>query len=182
MAASNKRKAASSPVPKQRKFGDKITLHCNDEKKTPRRKTAKGGKSKLASRKRKVSSPSLKENQYAVAFIPECAPTHSNADDPNVSSEAPTIFDKKLQLPEVRMVGRLNPLRCQPRLTDEPIDLEAYTKRHEKHEKEEKQILRRDRIWQNEVRYRSRLLRLQQTPPPFRDFRIVVMRKARNVK
>ncbi|VDN21420.1 unnamed protein product [Cylicostephanus goldi] len=40
------------------------------------------------------------------------------------------------------MVGRLNPLRCQPRLTDERIDLEAYTKRHEKHEKEEKQILR----------------------------------------
>ncbi|EYC18596.1 hypothetical protein Y032_0027g1603 [Ancylostoma ceylanicum] len=40
----------------------------------------------------------------------------------------------------------------------------------------------KDRIWQNEVRYRSRLLRIQQTPPPFRDFRIVVMRKPRVIK
>ncbi|KAK6741042.1 hypothetical protein RB195_009099 [Necator americanus] len=208
MAASNKRKQAASPTPKQRRFGDKIALHhCNDEKKFSRRKTLKrsssvrqllddglrkyvfaalkavNAKSKFSTRKRKVSSPSQKENQYAVAFIPECGSAHNSIEDPNVCPELPFLNGtKQLQLPEVKMVGRLSALRSQPRLTDERVDVDTYVKRHEKLEKEEKQLLRRDRIWQNEVRYRSRLLGIQQTPPPLRDFRIVVMRKARIIK
>ncbi|KAL6727599.1 hypothetical protein Aduo_009462 [Ancylostoma duodenale] len=186
MASSNKRKPAASPSPKQRRFGDKIALHhCNDDKKFSRRKTVKvvEAKSKFTTRKRKVSSPSQKENQYAVAFIPNCESAHSYIEDNSVCPEIPLLHGvKNLQLPEVKMVGRLSALRCQPRLTDERVDADVYAKRHEKLEKEEKQILRRDRIWQNEVRYRSRLLRIQQTPPPFRDFRIVVMRKPRIIK
>ncbi|ETN79719.1 hypothetical protein NECAME_02542 [Necator americanus] len=186
MAASNKRKQAASPTPRQRRFGDKIALHhCNDEKKFSRRKTLKAvnAKSKFSTRKRKVSSPSQKENQYAVAFIPECGSAHNSIEDPNVCPELPFLNGtKQLQLPEVKMVGRLSALRSQPRLTDERVDVDTYVKRHEKLEKEEKQLLRRDRIWQNEVRYRSRLLGIQQTPPPLRDFRIVVMRKARIIK
>ncbi|VDM75845.1 unnamed protein product [Strongylus vulgaris] len=103
----SKRKTASSPTPKQRRFGDKIAIHhCNNDKKFSKRKSTK--------------------------------------EEPNAYVEPTFVSDvKKVQLPEVRVVGRLTALRCQPRLTDERVDVEAYVKRHEKHEKEEKQILRR---------------------------------------
>nr|CDJ88313.1 unnamed protein product [Haemonchus contortus] len=183
MAASNKRKSAASPAPKPRRFGDRIVVpHCSDEKKFSRRRPSKSiteGKTKFLGRKRKVSSPAQKENQCAIAMITSNAVDPLlNGDDQNTTENAVSFNDKELQLPEVRMVGHLTALRCQPRLTDERVDLELFAKRHEKLEKEEKQILRRDRIWQNEVRRRSRLLRIQRTPPPrFRDFRIVVLRK-----
>ncbi|KAK5979708.1 hypothetical protein GCK32_016938 [Trichostrongylus colubriformis] len=188
MAASNKRKAAASPAPKPRRFGDKIALHhCNDEKKLSRKRASRTiaeGKAKFLGRKRKVSSPGQKENQCAVALITKNAVNPFVCGDEQSATESSVSFgDKELQLPEVRMVGHLTALRCQPRLTDERVDIEIYVKRHEKLEKEEKQILRRDRIWQNEIRRRSRLLRIQQTPPRFRDFRIVVLRKlTRNFK
>ncbi|KAK6029646.1 hypothetical protein OSTOST_04241 [Ostertagia ostertagi] len=180
--ASNKRKSAASPAPKPRRFGDKIALHhCNDEKKFSRKRPSKAlaeGKSKFLGRKRKVSSPGQKENQCTVALITKNAISPLlKGEEQNRTENSVPFSDKELQLPEVRMVGHLTALRCQPRLSDEPVDLEVYAKRHEKLEKEEKQILRRDRIWQNEVRRRSRLLRIQQTPPRFRDFRIVVLRK-----
>ncbi|KAK6042087.1 hypothetical protein COOONC_20407 [Cooperia oncophora] len=139
-------------------------------------KTIAEGKAKFLGRKRKVSSPGQKENQCTVALITKNAINPLvNGDEQNTTEKS--VNGKELQLPEVRMVGHLTALRCQPRLTDERVDLEIYAKRHEKLEKEEKQILRRDRIWQNEVRRRSRLLRIQQSPPRFRDFRIVVLRK-----
>ncbi|KAJ1347786.1 hypothetical protein KIN20_002943 [Parelaphostrongylus tenuis] len=187
MAASNnkRKKIAGSPAPRQRRFGDKISLyHCNNEvKKLPKKKTPKAssvaeGKAKFAGRKRRISSPSQKENQYGVATVSKSVTNPpGNGNDLNGCLES--SFDKGLQLPEVRMVGRLTALRCQPRLTDEHVETEVFIKRHEKLEKEEKQILRRDRIWQNELRIRSHLLRVQQNSPPFRDFRIVLIRRSR---
>uniref|UniRef100_A0A0K0DGW8 TPX2 C-terminal domain-containing protein n=1 Tax=Angiostrongylus cantonensis TaxID=6313 RepID=A0A0K0DGW8_ANGCA len=146
MAASNKRKTAGSPVPRQRRFGDKIAVyHCNEEKKQAKKKISKvpvaEEKMKLSGRKRRIPSPSQKENHYAVAIVPKTTLNSlSNVDDRSARVESPV--NKLLQLPEVRMVGRLMALRCQPRLTDERVETEVFVKRHEKLEKEEKQILR----------------------------------------
>ncbi|VDM62435.1 unnamed protein product [Angiostrongylus costaricensis] len=99
-------------------------------------------KTKLTGRKRRIPSPSQKENHYAVAIVPKTSLNSLNhVDDRSARVESPV--NKMLQLPEVRMVGRLTALRCQPRLTDERVETEVFVKRHEKLEKEEKQILRR---------------------------------------
>ncbi|VDL65972.1 unnamed protein product [Nippostrongylus brasiliensis] len=168
--ASNRRKPAASPAPKPRRFGDKIALHhCNDEKKLARKRMTKAleGKAKFLGRKRKVSSPSQKENQFSVGFVTK-----------NTLNTLQSGADQKLENSLLLCDKEL-----QPRLSDERVDTEAYIKRHEKCEKEEKQILRRDRIWQNEIRRRSRLLRIEQAPPRHRDFRIVLLRKlSRSVK
>ncbi|VDL66871.1 unnamed protein product, partial [Nippostrongylus brasiliensis] len=141
------------------------------------------GKAKFLGRKRKVSSPSQKENQFSVGFVTKNTLNTLQSGADQKLENSLLLCDKELQVPEVRMVGRLTALRCQPRLSDERVDTEAYIKRHEKCEKEEKQILRRDRIWQNEIRRRSRLLRIEQAPPRHRDFRIVLLRKlSRSVK
>ncbi|VDO29684.1 unnamed protein product, partial [Heligmosomoides polygyrus] len=100
-------------------------------------------KAKYLGRKRKVSSPSQKENQFNAAVISRGSLNNNSIADDQNQLESLLVTDKELQLPEVRMVGHLTALRCQPRLSDERVDAEIYAKRHEKLEKEEKQILRR---------------------------------------
>ncbi|KJH50243.1 hypothetical protein DICVIV_03607 [Dictyocaulus viviparus] len=195
MAASNKRKATGSPSLRHRRVGDKITI---DEKKVGMKKSSKvvNDKDKLAFRRKKLDSPCHNENPDAVItprknsrnllvkdiFVLAGHKSRSSRFQDQHEAALGNILNlvnKDLKLPEV---GRVEAMRCHPRLTDERIEIEVFAKRHEKHEKEEKQVLRRDRIWQNELRLRAHLLRVQKNSPSFRDFRIVVVRRSRRMK
>uniref|UniRef100_A0A9J2PU59 PEHE domain-containing protein n=1 Tax=Ascaris lumbricoides TaxID=6252 RepID=A0A9J2PU59_ASCLU len=79
-----------------------------------------------------------------------------------------TRGSERLEIPAFRNVGRMEPLRSTPRLNDEVCTDEAYLKRHEKYERQEKSIKRRDRIWQREEQYRLHLMKIStdEDPPP----------------
>ncbi|KHN75036.1 hypothetical protein Tcan_12611 [Toxocara canis] len=83
----------------------------------------------------------------------------------------------RLEIPAFKDVGRLDPLRSTPRLNDEICTDEAYLKRHEKYEKQEKSIKRRDRIWQREEQYRLHLMKISKdegpSPPKLLSIEIV---------
>lgn len=72
----------------------------------------------------------------------------------------------RLELPAYRVLGRMEPLRATPRHNDEICTDDAYLKRHEKYEKQEKSIKRRDRIWQREEQYRLRLMKISKNKMP----------------
>ncbi|VDM97558.1 unnamed protein product [Thelazia callipaeda] len=62
--------------------------------------------------------------------------------------------NSRVECPGFRKVPDLEPLRGTPRLSIEFCTDEVYLKRHEKYEKQEKMIKRRDRIRQREEQYR----------------------------
>jgi len=99
---------------------------------------------------RRTSFSTLQENARTASHDQLLNGSSSTCDD------AKTPFD----LPSWRIVRRLDALRATPRLNDEGCDDESFSKRHEKHEKLEKQIVRRDKAWQRENSYRQRLLKL----------------------
>ncbi|OZC09465.1 hypothetical protein X798_03422 [Onchocerca flexuosa] len=69
--------------------------------------------------------------------------------------------NSRVECPRFRKVPDLEPLRATPRHNVEICTDEAYLKRHEKYEKQEKLIKRRDRIRQREEQYRLHLMKLE---------------------
>ncbi|KAM3723325.1 CWF19-like protein [Dirofilaria immitis] len=75
---------------------------------------------------------------------------------PSQSSE-----NSRVECPGFRRVPDLEPLRATPRYNIEVCTDKAYLKRHEKYEKQEKLIKRRDRIRQREEQYRLHLMKVE---------------------
>ncbi|EJD75618.1 hypothetical protein, variant [Loa loa] len=87
-----------------------------------------------------------------------------------------------VECPGFRKVPDLEPLRATRRHNAEVCTDETYLKRHEKYEKQEKLIKRRDRIRQREEQYRLRLMKVERpntSPEPKIDSIEVVEKKPR---
>ncbi|EJW89001.1 hypothetical protein WUBG_00100 [Wuchereria bancrofti] len=93
-----------------------------------------------------------------------------------------------VECPGFRKVHDLEPLRATPRhnievcLLSQVCTDEAYLKRHEKYEKQEKLVKRRDRIRQREEQYRLRLMKVEKpnaSPEPKIESIEVVEKKPR---
>uniref|UniRef100_A0A914WQB1 PEHE domain-containing protein n=1 Tax=Plectus sambesii TaxID=2011161 RepID=A0A914WQB1_9BILA len=77
-----------------------------------------------------------------------------SSNDPLGLNDVPRVVD----VPTFRH-KRMEPLRATMRLNEESCDDAVYNKRHEKLERNERQLVRRDRIWQREEYYRQKLLK-----------------------
>ncbi|VDN44579.1 unnamed protein product [Gongylonema pulchrum] len=66
----------------------------------------------------------------------------------------PKKAKERFETPGFRVVKELTPLRIDPSLLEEDLSEEAYLKRHEKYERQEKAIKKRDRQRQREEEYR----------------------------
>ncbi|KAK6101463.1 PEHE domain family protein [Brugia pahangi] len=90
--------------------------------------------------------------------------------------------NSRVECPGFRKVHDLEPLRATPRHNIEVCTDEAYLKRHEKYEKQEKLVKRRDRIRQREEQYRLRLMKVEKSnasPEPKIESIEVVEKKPR---
>ncbi|MFH4978901.1 hypothetical protein AB6A40_005610 [Gnathostoma spinigerum] len=84
---------------------------------------------------------------------------------------------RNLELPGYRQISRPVPLRITPRHINELTSCDVYLKRHEKLDKLEKMIQKRDRKWQRAEEYRLHLLKISQSEkspdPQFTGIKIV---------
>uniref|UniRef100_A0A0R3RG90 PEHE domain-containing protein n=1 Tax=Elaeophora elaphi TaxID=1147741 RepID=A0A0R3RG90_9BILA len=102
-----------------------------------------------------------------------------------VRKPSQTGENSRVECPGFRKVPDLEPLRATPRHNAEVCTDEAYLKRHEKYEKQEKLIKRRDRMRQREEQYRLRLMKVEKpntSPEPKIESIEVVEKKPRRRK
>lgn len=116
--------------------------------------------------KKEQQSQAKKELQQQIKKEP--APSSSQNQHQSSPSSSSKAQEQRspLELPTFRVVGRMEPLRAMPRHNDERCDDETYLKRHEKYERQEKSIKRRDRQWQREEQYRLRLMKMSKEDRP----------------
>ncbi|CAG9536483.1 unnamed protein product [Cercopithifilaria johnstoni] len=119
--------------------------------------------------RRSLTQKCLKEKGYSELVRKPSQPTQNS----------------RVECPGFRKMPDLEPLRATPRHHAEVCTDEAYLKRHEKYEKQEKLIKRRDRIRQREEQYRLRLMKVEKpntSPEPKIESIEVVEKKPRRRK